>query len=1722
MKKRMHWILVGVVMLLFCSALFVGAMAETSGTLGSLSWTLDDAGVLTISGSGRMSDFSPESTYAWRANKDSIQSVVISDGVTRIGNYAFQTCNKLNSITIPDSVVFIGLDAFASCGLTSIKIPGGVTGIYDYAFHGCSNLESITIPDSVTNIGQGAFAFCTNLKSIRIPDGVTRIENYMFQGCWSLTSITIPDSVTSIGYRGFSDCSSLTSITIPDSVTSIGDDAFKGCSAIRYANLGSNGAKALGNAGYTFRVPSTNYDLIYLYTDGNITGLEIRGVDKDATEITIPDSVTSIGDFAFSKCYGLKSVAVSSIEKWLSFSLSNLGYSGIKLIINGEEVKNLTIPDSVTSIGANAFRACGGLTSITIPDSVTSIGANAFRACGGLTSITIPDSVTSIGNYAFYNCSNLTDVYYTGTEDQATLFINKYIGTDNVPLTSAVWHYNYVPAPTSGTCGENLTWELNGNMIIISGTGAMYDYEECQSPFYQVRDEFDSLLLNEGITYIGEYAFYGCTGITNVNMPASLETIGKDAFSHNPKLVTVNFVDEGNLGKIGVGAFAECTGLTSVTIPYSVGEIGSYAFFGCLGLKEIVLPDRISVIEEYAFNDTSLEEVFIPGKVTEIEEHAFENCDNLRTVIMPGGVTQIGEYAFSGCTSLDEVLYKGTQSQKDQISIGEHNEPLGKNEVWMFYDPSGFDLKRDGWVIPNTNEGFSYDDPYEIPSERYSEVYNWLDTRIHLAFHNGEWSGNCQGMSMAAILNYTGRINLGAYFKNSTGKTLSEYGYDKSNNRYYSLNKNSSVINEVERMQICQFSREFKGSEVFATNNNSEKFQQIILYLNSPVAKPLLVSLDYNSIEKDGSVKPMGHSIVINTSIKPRKSTFRGREGFYAISVYDPNCPYNNGSLSSPDSWYLYAEKQWLYINPTNGEWFFRYSPITDKWWNDTRQSDSENAKIAFYDVDSIGDEYLSGKLSLKPNDDSTYAFINVEQIQIASNQGTFSNTPAHGIHSTLKYYPYSANSGKTSLTGSVTIPANNGVIQVNNQEKAYSLFVKRDSLRYVHTNDETNYDVDMQNNSIVLHTSDNATFDIELVNESNGDYSSISMEGTASAGTTVITLNDDNTISTQSDVEDFHAEVTVSGTNLPEDITFQCNDINDLDNCPVDNPVVTSGSCGDDLKWKINAEGTLIISGTGTMTDYSTDNPAPWGTEIKAVVISEGVTSIGENAFANCTSLMDITIPASVTNIGQDAFAGCGRLKNVTYNGTEEQWTAIEIATGNEDLLNAEISFYSPVHEHSWSETVYVWADDNQSVTATRVCLDDETHIETETVQTEYKVIKEPTVTEEGEGLYTAMFENEAFEVQTKTVAIPMIPDNEERIILAQKGKNGSYTATMYGKQYIVDPKYATDAGLSGITYKSKKPKIASIDANGKLTLKAAGKTTITVTAIQEIQKGKKIKKKKVTASIALTVVDPTIPTKIAIEQGTTLKVYLGKPEVQLTASAEPANTASNAVTWKSSKPKIVKVASDGTLTPVKAGTAKITATSTKNKKAKATITVTVVDLTVPTGIIIEAPANELAVGGTLQLKAKLSGPDPDVPAVSAVTWKTKNKKIAKVDKNGLVTGVKEGEVTITATTKVGKKVAEIALTVKAAGKEAEPTVLPDAEPAIEEPPVEEPLPEGEELEEPIAVEPATEVPIPEGPTVEEPLPEIPSADEPPLDASPDADWFAEEDWYGDWYEEF
>ena len=679
----------------------ITASAEETGAVtwneDNLTWTLDAEGTLTISGSGAMKDYAYNTNNSPAYNNSNIKKVVIEDGVTSIGEYAFQSCTGLTSIKIPKSVTNIGECAFYRCtDLKSIEIPDSVTSIGNYAFSDCTSLTSITIPSSVKSIGNGVFSKCNKL-TVYLENGsaltseslgvdASKIRTYWNEDSltWTLDAegtltisgtgamkdyfhdspatqkkdivkkVVIEEGVTSIGDYAFFGYSSLTSIEIPESVTSIGIYAFFNC-----------------------------------------TGLK---------SITIPKSVASVGDKAFSGCIALKEVLLEGgstltsenfgevadkvVTRWNEGELTWTLTADGTMTISGtgamkeyygsdnspayynSKIKKVVIENGITSIGAYAFSGCTNLASIEIPSSVTSIGNGAFSDCSSLTDITIPSSVTSIGDHTFYGCNSLTGI--TIPESVTSIGASAFYDTP--------WLTN--------------KQKENNSLVIVNGI--LIDGTVCSG----------EVTIPDGVTSIGNSAFFGCSNMTSINIPKSVTSIGNGAFSICTGLTSINIPE--NVTSIGNGAFQRCSNLASIKIPDGVKSIEDNAFYECTGLTGITIPESVTSIGKFAFyNCTGLTSIEIPEGVTSIGEYAFDSCNKLASITIPSSVTSIGVGVFNHCSSLKEVLLENGST----LTSGN----LGANESQI----------GTYWNEDNLTWTLTADGTMTISGKGAMKAYNW-------------------------------------------------------------------------------------------------------------------------------------------------------------------------------------------------------------------------------------------------------------------------------------------------------------------------------------------------------------------------------------------------------------------------------------------------------------------------------------------------------------------------------------------------------------------------------------------------------------------------------------------------------------------------------------------------------------------------------------------------------------------------------------------------------------------------------------------------------------------------------------------------------------------------------------------------------------------------------------------------------------------------------------
>ena len=524
MKKRIFSFVLAVLMI--ASLLPAAALAAdfvASGTCGAegdgsnLTWTLDSDGTLTISGTGAMKDFTSDESFMifpetpWNQHTKDIHKIVVSDGVTTIGNCAFLACSA-ESILLPDSVERIGDKAFGFTSISEIIIPEGVKSIGEYVFSNC-NLANVTLPNSLESIGEFAFFCCMSLQQLLIPANVSSIGTLAFEGCISLQEIlvdernaayssldgvlfnagktevifcpstradtyVIPDSVMSIGAYAFAHCGKLTDITFPDRLARIGDHAFSGCASL--------------------------------------------------TRLTIPSGVTQIGKSAFEACGSLTGI-------WVTDGNSNYSNDKNGVLFNYDKTElvrcpaaisgTYEIPNGVTTLDSFAFEGCELLTGVSIPDGVVRIGESAFAYCKGLTSIAIPEGVTTIGEFTFVNCASLMEA----------------------------------------TLPDGVT-EIGDDA-----------FEYCYA--------LERITLPDGLTSIGEAAFNACKSLASVVIPDGVTNVAYYAFQMCESLVSATIPD--SVTSIDECAFGSCKALTSITIGNQVAEIGPSAFISCDNLKDV-------------------------------------------------------------------------------------------------------------------------------------------------------------------------------------------------------------------------------------------------------------------------------------------------------------------------------------------------------------------------------------------------------------------------------------------------------------------------------------------------------------------------------------------------------------------------------------------------------------------------------------------------------------------------------------------------------------------------------------------------------------------------------------------------------------------------------------------------------------------------------------------------------------------------------------------------------------------------------------------------------------------------------------------------------------------------------------------------------------------------------------------------------------------------------
>ncbi len=1288
MKTKMHLFLICILAAAVTALLWGGASAEIAGgSCGdNLSWALDENGVLSISGTGEMADYSlitEEGTETadtpWYSIRENIFAVKIEIGATKIGDYAFFDCPNLTSITIPSSITYIGTGAFQGCtGLTDVYYDKGKS-LWDAINTGSGN-ECLT----------GAVIHCVVLESDHPYKEFTNetwtythpaesaylkisfsAETNIFDGDGSHIYLT-DEAGHPVIYSGRELAGAV--ICLPGRSFTIRLQTFRGVPCYGFAITDIAGLSESEYEAYCdtpFVSGTWGDNLSWELNHGGalkISGTGSMGNDevpwanyrKQIKTIQMEDGISNIKDYAFYNCVNLV---------------------------------NVTIPESVTSIGAAAFMSCGSLQSVEIPGHVSSIGTYAFE-CRSLTSITVPASVTSIGERAF-NGRSLVSI--TVDPENAV-----YASEDGVLFDKAKTQIITCPG---GKTGE----------YTIPGS----------------------------VTSIGENSFNGCGNLTGVTIPDSVESIGNYAFLSCSGLTEISIPE--SVTSIGEGVFSSCTGLTGIEIPDSITSIGNSAFSWCTNLAHITIPDSVASIGSGAFSGcSSLTNITIPAGVTRIENDTFANCSSLTSLTIPDSVTSIGDYVFGWNSGLTDIYYSGTEDQWNNILIGNDNEWLadaaihfnsagpdteiiasgncGENLTWTLDENGILTITGSGAMTDFTGISPWYIYRTQITSVQMDPGVTTIGKSAFSGFENLESVVLPDSVISIGDSAFSMCISL-------TGVTIPEHVTSIGNYTFSNCISLTSITIPagVANIGVSAFNGctgltgiQVNNENAFYSSENGVLFDK---NRTAIIACPGGMPGEYTVPEGVTDIGASAFAMCSNlTEVTiPDSVTSIDRTAFsLCSSLTGIHVGSGNASYASANGVLLNREKTILILCPAGktGEYVVPdgVTSIGDGAFANCRNLTGVTIPNG---VTSIGDSAFDGCYGLTS--------VTIPESVTAIPGYAFSrcgNLVSVTIPSTVTEIGELAFYLCESLE-SITIP--NGVVAIKDHA-----FEACRSLTGVTIPDS------------VISIDANAFGDC-----SNLTGFEVSNGNTAFSSEGGVLFNKDKT-----------AIILV-----PKGITGEY--------------MIPDG---------VTSIGNNMFSNCGGLT---------------GMVIPDSVTSIGNYAFSWCTGLERITIPLSVTSIGNSAFIFCNNLTDVYYGGTEEQWNTM---IGNNQPANAEIHFHAmhtltpherveptctepgteaywscnicgklfldPAGEqeieapvliavsedhHKWGETEYIWAEDRHTVTAKRVCVYNEEHIETKEAGAVCKVIS-PTDTTEGTAVYTAEFGEDTFETQTVSVVIPAL----------------------------------------------------------------------------------------------------------------------------------------------------------------------------------------------------------------------------------------------------------------------------------------------------------------------------------------------------------------------------
>ena len=1330
------------------------AAALASGKCGdSATWTLDNTGTLTISGTGATYNYDMDddgnSAAPWctKARIQRVNKVVVNSGITELGYSMFSNCTQLTSVSLPSGLKRIGSCLFLGCTrLSTITIPSSVTTIESNAFTHCDSITAITLPGGLRTMGDAVCSQMAKLTTATVSGGVTYLSNYAFNDCPSLKTITLPNTVKSIGICAFRYDTALKDVYFNGSVTqwtSI-QIAGEGNSALYNADVhctglpaptvtGGNDAQGRptlkwnavsGAAKYeVYRarskdgdyikystVTGTSYTNISYIENGNTYYYKVRALDANGTagawssvvSVTYKQTLSAPTVTGGNDSQGrptLKWNAVSGAAKYEVYrarskdgdyikysTVTGTSYTNISYIENGNTyyykvraLKSDGTAGAWSSIVSVTYRAAstGTLSAPSVTGGNDSQGRPTLKwnAVTGAAKYEVYRARSKDGDYIKY--STVTGTSYTNIsyiENGNTYYYKvralKSDGTAGAwsSIVSVTYRKPAAATVASGKCGDSAAWKLDAaGTLTISGSGKTWDFIDedwnANAPWYDVslRLRIKKAVVNKGITYVGTWAFRDCAELTSVSLPAGLEEMGSSVFN-------------------------DCTSLTSVTIPDGVTFISGDFFRGCTSLKSVTLPDSLRETGGCTFMYcTSLTSVRLPATLLSISWQMFKDCKSLTSLTIPRSVVDVKQDAFSGCTALKNVTYTGTTADWKALTIYSGNEALTRAnvrctgstvltaptltlsvskkgqptlkwnavsgaagyQIWCSYDSGDGTGPWYHWLTNLDKGTASFTDDRELEKGR---TYTYKVRAVTS-------SGAVGSFSKEVTFTYNPAASLAAP---TVTAGLDDQGYPALT---------WPAVPDAARYEVYRAASEDGDfAQLAAVTSNS--------YTNSAVLTDgAAYYYKVRALDSDGEAGPFSDVVSVTYTARPAlvasgkcgdsASWKLDADGVLTITGAGPMADYSQHASDNCAPWRTYAndiKKVVVQKGVTAiGSYAFasleRVTSVTiPEGVTSIGSSAFENCGLMAYGglgavtlpegLTTIGSSAFSGSYmdsltlpeSLRTIGGAAFEKSHLKTLTIPGGVTSIGNGAFSNSHLTSIQLPDGAQLGAMlfyqcyELTD-VTLPADLTVIGDSMFENCTKLThvtipsgvtrIEREAFTMCGALEEIRLPEGVETIGVIAFSGcvamTGAYLPRSLTTIESGAFSACRSLTDVYYGGTAAEW----------------AAISVADRNDPL--------LNAALHC-TGSALVASGKCGDSAAWKLDADGVLTITGAGPMADYGAYGP--WYiahlTDIKKVVVQEGVTTIGDHAFANLSYVTSVTIPSSITSIGAHAFEKC------------------------------------------------------------------------------------------------------------------------------------------------------------------------------------------------------------------------------------------------------------------------------------------------------------------------------------------------------------------------------------------------------------------------------------------------------------------------------------------------